>query len=162
MLFSTPPRPKPRRLKIGFRCQANTPRSGAATDCDVDLPLQRFTGHRPLGRPKPTLQSLHQVRFLAALAHGTGLPIPPLSRSLSVLQGMTSRSSDLLVAAPVPTFSLSARPLPSSREPLPVPTMPTPVDSLHELNHSLRAPGFPPGPIPACPARGPASTERLS
>jgi len=49
------------------------------------------------------------------------------------------------LSAPASAFHLSAWPLPSSREPLPVPAMPTPVCSLLELNFSLRALSFLPG-----------------
>jgi hypothetical protein len=151
-LFSTPPPAETGAAQnSALHAGPAPPNPGSTTAAHiVTSPLQSLAGR---GSTPPAEASFTFPRVVGNRLRRLAAPVSRHCHSLGV--DLSFRVSRLQLAthwfvAPASTFGLSTRSLPSSLEPLLVPTMSTPVGSPRELHLSLRVPSLPPGPTTAC------------
>jgi hypothetical protein len=148
-LFSTPPPAETGAAQNSvLHAGPAPPHPGSTTAAHiVTSPLQSLAGR---GSNPPAEASFTFPRVVGDRLRRLAAPVSRHCHSLGVDRSFRVLRLEVAAywfAAPASTFGLSTWSLPSSLEPLPVPTMPTPVDSPLELHLSLRAPSLPPGSL---------------
>ena len=126
----------------------------------MTAPLQSLAGRGRLARAEALAVFPRVGGFPTAWVRFAGFPASPLSRSWSVLQGLMICSSGLIGCPP------RLRPLASRLGPCRFPASHSrrqralaKVDSLHELNFSLRAPDSFARPVHRQPTKGTAAVQ---